>query len=147
MKLLIGKLAVTAFAAALTLTLGGGSAFAYHCYNASRSDQGEASASTSPAFGTMADALMEFCGVTQQDAEDIVTDLTEEPYNYPDLILDAQINHAAHMAGGLELWHSPNADELWHNGIGIDHLGTDLESFFADIIEVAATYGYDLEAC
>ena len=135
----------------LTFVLTGGTAFAYHCYNASLSDQGRAQMGNSAAFYTVKGVLVDLCGIEEHTADAIIQTLItdyDSGYEYdPVLISNVEISIVAHMAGGFEMWHSPNAEELWHDGKGIDHLGPDLETVSADLIAAAASEGIDLNAC
>ena len=137
----------------MVVLLTGGSAAAYHCYNASASEQGSEGMGASPAFYTLGGVFTDLCGATTADANAIVEELIVDPdgvylNDYDDSLWDVQISVAAHMAGGLEFWYSPNADQLWHDGKGIDHLGTDLESFIADVYTAALKVaGLDLDTC
>lgn len=133
------KLTAASLAVLLTLALTGGSALAFECYNASRSAQGNTSASQSNGFFTVTDALVGFCGVDPADVPAIIEDLEGMGYRS-----DILINAHALMAAGLEFNGSPNAEELLSNGLGIDHLS---DQFFADLAGVLVEHGYSEDAC
>lgn len=121
------RMSVYASAMVLTLALSGSTAFAFHCYNASRSDQGNASAAKAPALATPGDLLVAFCGVDPADVEGILDELEDEGFE-----TDILINAHAIMAGGLQ--GKDQGEELLDNDKGIDHLGGD---FFAALGELA----------
>lgn len=139
--------------AALAVSLTGGTAFAYHCYNASLSDQGREQMDNAAAFYTLRGVFTDLCGASDSEATDIVQALIDGYdgtllNDYDESLWEVEISIAAHMAGGLEMWQSPNADQLWHDGKGIDHLGTDLDSFLTDLYYVAwEVASLDLDNC
>jgi hypothetical protein len=115
----------------LTLTLSGSTAFAFECYNASRSAKGNAAAAKSPALVSAHEALTEFCGLTDEQAAGVIDELANQGFK-----TDFLINFRALMAGGLE--KNGKGGELLHNGKGIDHLSGE---FFGALIELAPSCG------
>jgi hypothetical protein len=106
---------------------GPGSALAFECYNASRSDQGNAHAAKSPALQSLSEVLAdpEIVGLCPEGVEHVLAGLEDEGYR-----TDQVINFRTLMAGGLEKNGQPQGEELLHDGKGIDHLG---EEFFATV--------------
>jgi hypothetical protein len=107
-------------AAVVALTLSAGSAFAFECYNASRSAQGNAGAANGQG-ATIADFLSSEVGLCDEGVDFVVTGLEEEGFQ-----TDVVINTHTLMAGGLE--KNGKGEEKLHDGQGIDHLS---EEFFA----------------
>jgi hypothetical protein len=118
--------AATASAAA-TIALTGGAAFAFECYNASRSDQGNAAAANSQALVSAEEALAMFCGLDADQSATVLAELEDQGFN-----TDFLINSHALMAGGLE--KNGKGEEKLHDGQAIDHLG---EDFFGALIALA----------
>jgi hypothetical protein len=114
--------------AALAIT--GSTAFAFECYNASRSDQGNASAAKSQALASPADFLSGELGLCEAGVEHVLTGLNEAGFE-----TDILINTHALMAGGLE--GTDKGEELLHNGKGIDHLGAEFFEAVEPLIEEA----------
>lgn len=124
-----GLIGLAAAVAALALT--GGSALAFECYNASRSDQGNAGAANGQG-ATIADFLSGEVGLCDEGVEFVVEGLEEEGFQ-----TDVVINVHALMAGGLE--KNGKGEEKLHDGKGIDHLS---EDFFAAADElIGAAFG------
>jgi hypothetical protein len=122
---MIRKASVLAIAIVAVLGLTCTSAFAFECYNASRSAQGNASvAEHSNTFATLGDILAdpEIVGLCPEGVEFVLAGMEALGYR-----TDVLINGRTLMAGGLE--RNGKGEELLHNGKGIDHLS---EQFFAD---------------
>jgi hypothetical protein len=111
-------LATTAAFAAVIMS--GGSVWAFECYNASRSDQGDTAAGDAAALLTLEEALAEFAGLCPEGIDHVVTGLEVAGFDTGILI-----NGHALMARGLE--ETGKEDKL-HDGQGVDHLS---EAFFA----------------
>lgn len=109
-------------AAIAAVALTGGSAFAFECYNASRSDTGNANAANGAQY-SLAEVLAdpEFVGLCPEGVDFVLAGLEAEGIDTGVLI-----NFNALMAGGLE--KNGKGGEKLHDGKGIDHLG---EEFFA----------------
>jgi hypothetical protein len=107
-------------AAIVALALTGGSAFAFECYNASRSDEGNAGAANGQG-ATIADFLSGEVGLCDDGVAFVVEGLEEQGFQ-----TDVVINTHTLMAGGLE--KNGKGEEKLHDGQGIDHLS---EEFFA----------------
>jgi len=117
------KILVSALAAFVAL-IATSSAFAFECYNASRSEQGNASAAKGSLMSLeeiLADP--EVVGLCPAGVAHVIEGLQEEGFR-----TDQLISFHALMAGGLEK-NGKGGDKL-HNGKGIDHLG---EEFFGAI--------------
>ena len=118
---LIRKFGATALALTAAIALSSSSAFAFHCYNESRSEQGNAAAVKSQALTSPEEALTGFCGLSDAEAADVIAELEDQGF-----ATDFLINFHAVMAGGLE--RNGKGEDLLHNDKGIDHLS---EEFFA----------------
>jgi len=105
------------------IALSASSAFAFECYNVSRSDQGNAAAAGANGFFTIEQALIEFEGLCPEGAALVIAGRQQQGYR-----TDILINAHALMAGGLE--RNGKGGEKLHDGRGIDHLG---EDFFAAV--------------
>jgi hypothetical protein len=118
------KLLVMAIGVVLALTLTTTSAFAFECYNASRSDRGNAAAGAhSAALMTTEEILTnpEIVGLCPEGAAFVISEMTALGFR-----TDILVNFNALMAGGLE--GTEHGEELLHDGRGIDHLS---DEFFA----------------
>lgn len=119
------RIAVSGVASLAAFALATGPALAHECYNASRSEQGNASAAGSPALMSFQEILgtPEIIGVDLCAAgiDQVLAGLQAAGFR-----TDVLINGRALMAGGLE---DTNPD-LLHDGQGIDHLS---EAFFATV--------------
>jgi hypothetical protein len=133
MKTPIRTLAITAVSAAAALSMSVGPAFAFHCYNASRSDQGNESGANGAQW-SLSEALVAFCGVAPEDVPTVTAGLEAEGYR-----TDVLINFNALMAGGLE---RNGKGELLGDEQGIDHFD---EAFFGTLFGLAASVGGDCE--
>jgi hypothetical protein len=104
--------------------LSGSSAYAFECYNAVRSAQGNASAERANALFSFEEILSDptIVGLCPEGVEFVVAGLEEAGFR-----TDVLINFRTLMAQGLE--RSGN-DDLLHDGKGIDHLS---EEFFATV--------------
>jgi hypothetical protein len=120
------KVATTTVAVVGALSITGGSAFAFECYNASRSDRGNEAAAKSPALISAEEALAMFCGVEGERAAEALATLEAQGFDTSFLI-----NGNALMAGGLEK-NGKGAEKL-HDGKAIDHLS---EEFFGALFTV-----------
>jgi hypothetical protein len=115
MTRLIRKFGATALALTAAIALTGSSAFAFECYNASRSEQGNESAANSAALVGPADLLVFFCGLSPEAAAARIAELEDEGFE-----TDILINGHALMAGGLE--RNGKGEEKLHDGQAIDHM-------------------------
>ena len=117
---------ITVSLAALLALLISGSALAHECFNASRSDQGNAMAAKSPALQSLPEILAdpEFVGLCPAGVAHVLAGLEDAGYR-----TDVVINFRTLMAGGLEHGQA-QAEDLLSNGKGIDHLG---DEFFATV--------------
>jgi len=77
------------FAATVTgvIALSASSAFAFECYNASRSDQGNAAAAGANGFFTIEQALIQFEGLCPEGAALVIAGLQEQGYRTDDDLL------------------------------------------------------------
>ncbi len=110
---------------ALVMALAGPAA-AYECYNASRSDTGNARvAANSQGLWTAERILGEGFGLCPAGVTHVIDGLHAANFD-----TSFTINPRTLMAGGLERGNTknPNAATLLHDGKGIDHLS---EEFFA----------------
>lgn len=116
------RLVIGGIAALIALAVTGGSAFAYECFNASRSANGNTHAANG-ALRSLDEILAdpEIVGLCPAGVDHVIDGLEDAGYR-----TDVLISFNALMAGGLE----PNGkgEEKLHNGKGIDHLS---EEFFA----------------
>lgn len=96
-------------------------ASAFECFNAKRSDKGNAAAAGSEALISAEEFLAGVVGLCPEGVEFVITGLHAEGFE-----TDFLINGHTVMASGLEKKHE---DKL-HDGSGIDHLS-------AEFIEVA----------
>jgi len=105
-----------AFAAGLLALMMGASAYAFECYNANRSDQGNVSAARSEALMSLEEILAdpEFVGLCPEGIDHVLTNLELEGFR-----TDVLINFHALMASGLE---KTGQEDKLHDGQGIDHL-------------------------
>ena len=110
-------------AAVVAVAVSGGSAFAFECYNANRSDQGNASAAKSKALESLSEILAnpEFVGLCPEGVDHVLAGLEDDGFR-----TDILINGHTLMAGGLE--KNGKGEDKLHDGQGIDHLS---EEFFA----------------
>ena len=106
-----------------TVVLTASSAFAFECYNANRSAQGNAAAAGANGFFTIEDALINFEGLCPAGAQVVIDGLAAAGFE-----TDLLINAHALMAGGLE--KSDKGEELLADGQGIDHLS---DEFFETV--------------
>lgn len=113
MNTLIRKTTFTAAVAVAAIALTTTSAFAHYCYNASRSDQGNAGAANGAAFVTVPELLSVF--LCEEGVEYFMDGVSEL-----DVRTDVLININTVMAGGLE--GKEIGHVLLNNGKGIDHL-------------------------
>jgi hypothetical protein len=122
---MIRKLPAALIAIVAMLLLTASSAFAFECYNASRSAKGNAAAAGSPALASPAEILAnpDIVGLCPEGVDFVLAGLQDLGYD-----TNILINERALMAGGLE--RNGKNEELLHDGKGIDHLG---EEFFADV--------------
>jgi hypothetical protein len=108
-------------AALVALVVTGGSALAFECYNASRSDAGNANAANG-ALMSLEEILSdpEIVGLCPDGVDHVIDGLEEEGFR-----TDVLINFHALMAGGLE--KNDKGEDKLHDGRAIDHLS---EEFF-----------------
>jgi hypothetical protein len=130
MNTYVRTITVGAASAVAALSMSVGPAFAFHCYNASRSDQGNESGANGAQW-SLSEALVAFCGVDPADVPTVIAGV--EAAGYPS---DALINFNALMAGGLE--RNGKGGELLHNDKGVDHFD---DAFFGTLFELAAGVG------
>ena len=119
------KMVIAGAAAFAAVALTGGSAFAFECFNASRSEQGNANAAGSEALSSLEEILAdpEVVGLCPAGVDHVIAGLEELGFE-----TDALINFHALMAGGLE--KNGKGEDKLHDGQGIDHLGAE---FFAAV--------------
>jgi len=119
------KFVIAAAAALAAIGLTGGSALAFECFNASRSDQGNANAANARALMSLEEILAhpEIVGLCPAGVDFVLAELESAGYDTGVLI-----NFQALMAGGLE--RNGKGGEKLHDGRGIDHLG---EEFFGAV--------------
>jgi hypothetical protein len=110
-------------AAVATIALSASSAFAFECYNASRSAQGNQAAAGSNGFFNFETALIEFDGLCPAGAQVVIDGLEDAGFR-----TDLLINAHTLMAGGLE--KNGKGENQLHDGKGIDHLTGE---FFATV--------------
>ena len=110
-------------AAVMAIALSTSSAFAFECYNASRSAQGNQAAAGSKGFFTIESALINFDGLCPAGAQVVINGLGEAGFR-----TDLLINAHTVMASGLE--KSVKGEVLLQDGQGIDHLSPE---FFATV--------------
>ena len=114
------KMLLAGAAAAAAIVLTGGSAFAFECYNASRSHQGNAAAAGGQALMSLEEILgtPEIIGgeLCEEGIDHVLAGLDEAGFE-----TDVLINFHALMAGGLE--RNGKGGEKLHDGQAIDHLG------------------------
>jgi hypothetical protein len=127
MNLFVRKVVTAGATATAALALTGGAALAHECYNASRSDQGNAAAAKSQALVSAEEALSLFCGLDAEESAIVLAQLEEQGFETGFLI-----NSRALMAGGLE--KNGKGGEKLHDGQAIDHLG---EDFFGALVALA----------
>jgi hypothetical protein len=108
------RIPIALIAAVGALFAVGASAYAFECYNANRSDQGNASAAKSAALVSPQEFLSEEVGLCPAGVDHVLAILELEGFG-----TDFLINSHTLMAGGLE--KSGHEDKL-HDGQGIDHL-------------------------
>ncbi len=117
------KILVSAMAAFVAL-IATSSAFAFECYNANRSDQGNAAAgANSKGLASIETILADpnFVGLCPAGVAHVIEGLDEAGFK-----TNILINVHTVMAQGLE--KNGKGEDLLHNGRGIDHL---TEEFFA----------------
>jgi hypothetical protein len=100
-----------------------GSASAFECYNASRSDRGNERAANSQALASFEEILVGEVGLCPAGVEHVLEGLELAGFETNHLI-----NFNALMAGGLE--KNGKGGEKLHNEKGIDHLSAE---FFATV--------------
>jgi hypothetical protein len=127
------KILVSALAAFVAL-IATSSAFAFECYNANRSEQGNASAAKG-ALMSFEEILgdPEIVGLCPAGVAHVIEGLEEEGFR-----TDSLINFHALMAGGLE--KNGKAEAKLHDGKGIDHLS---EEFFA-VVDPLIGEGFEI---
>lgn len=110
------------------IALSASSALAFECYNANRSERGNAAAATSRALMSLEEILSdpEIVGLCPAGVAHVL-DATEDAGFRTDVL----INFHALMAGGLE--ETDRAHKL-HDGRGIDHLGEEFFEFVDPVI-------------
>lgn len=111
-----------AFAAGCLALAIGASAYAFECYNANRSEQGNASAAKSKALVSPPEFLSEEVGLCPAGVAHVVAGLKEAGFQ-----TDFLVNSVTLMAGGLE---KNGKDAKLHDGRGIDHLS---QEFFETV--------------
>ena len=101
------------------------SAFAFECYNANRSDQGNLAAAKAPALASLEEILAdpEIVGLCPAGVDHVIEGLEEAGYD-----TNVLINFRTLMAQGLE--KNGKGEDKLHDGRGIDHLS---EEFFATV--------------
>lgn len=126
---MIRKLAIGITAALAATFLTAGPAFAFHCYNASRSDQGNAGAANGQALVSISELLAdpEFVGLCPAGVTHVVEGL--EDAGFPG---DIVLNFRTLMAQGLE--KNGKGEEKLHDGQGIDHLSAEFEGVADELI-------------
>jgi hypothetical protein len=122
---MVRKSAVGAGIVAGALFLSASSAFAFECYNANRSAQGNASAAGAAALVSPQEFLAEEVGLCPAGVAAVIAGLGDAGF-----ATDFLINGRTIMASGLE--RSGHEGKL-HDGQGIDHLSDD---FFATADEL-----------
>ena len=98
--------------------LTGGSAWAFECYNANRSDNGNAHAAGSNGLISAEEFLGDFVGLCPDGVEHVISGLEDEGFD-----TDFLINGHTIMAGGLQ--KNGKGEEKLHDEQGIDHLSED----------------------
>lgn len=92
------------------------SAFAFHCYNASRSETGNTQAAANSqaleSVGTLLDQVRGFCPAVSDEADDVEDAIVNEGLD-PDQVV---VHTKTLMASGAE------GTGVLHDGRGIDHL-------------------------
>ena len=88
-------------------------ASAFECFNANRSDKGNAAAAGSQALISAEEFLAEIVGLCPDGVEFVISGLAAEGFD-----TDFLINGHTVMASGLE----ENHEDKLHDGMGIDHL-------------------------
>jgi len=115
----------------VTMAMTAGTAFAYECYNTSRSARGNEAAAASPALQSVAEVLAdpEIVGLCPAGVDFVVAGLEDAGID-----TNILVNFKALMAGGLvdaETGETTEkGEELLSDGKGIDHLGVE---FFATL--------------
>jgi hypothetical protein len=101
------------------------SASAFECYNANRSDRGNAAAAKAPALASLEEILAdpEIVGLCPAGVDHVIEGLQEAGYD-----TNILINFRSLMAQGLE--KNGKGEDKLHDGQGIDHLS---EEFFATV--------------
>jgi hypothetical protein len=119
---MFGRAILVVDAAVVAVAVSGGSAFAFDCFNANRSDQGNASAAKSQALESLREILAnpDFVGLCRAGVDHVLEGLEDAGFR-----TDILINSHTLMAGGLE--KNGKDEEKLHDGRGIDHLS---EEFF-----------------
>jgi hypothetical protein len=112
------KIVISSILAFTAVILSVGSAWAFECYNASRSANGNAHAAKSPALSSPAEFLSEEVGLCPAGVQHVLSGLEDEGFR-----TDVLIKTNALMAGGVEKKGDPKG--LLHNGKGVDHLSDD----------------------
>lgn len=115
MKSTFRKLVIGVPVVITAIAMSGGTAFAFECYNASRSDRGNDAAAASQALVSLDEALQLFCGLSEDEADAIIEQMEAMEFE-----TDFLLNGHALMAGGLE--RNGTGEEKLHNGQAIDHL-------------------------
>lgn len=120
---MLRRLGFVAGTATMAVLLSAAPAFAFECYNASRSAKGNEKAAQSQALLSFEEILAhpEIVGLCPAGVEHVIGGVEEAGFR-----TDVLINFNALMAGGLG--GKEHGETLLHDGRGIDHLG---EAFFA----------------
>ena len=123
-----------AFLSAFLALILGGSAYAFECYNAQRSDQGNRSAAKSQALMSFEEILSdpEIVGLCPAGVEHVISGLEDEDFR-----TDVLINFRTLMAQGLE---KAGHDAQLDDGKGVDHL---TDEFF-EAGDVLIGEGFDI---
>jgi hypothetical protein len=118
---MIKRLLFGGAAAVVAIVLTGGSAFAFECYNASRSATGNEHGGGN-GLASIAEILAnpEIVGLCPAGVDHVIEGLDDQGFK-----TDVLINQHTLMAGGLE--KNGKGEDLLHDGQGIDHLS---DAFF-----------------
>ena len=131
---MIGKLLIGGAAAIAAIVLSGGSAFAFHCFNASRSEDGDAHAANGRMVSVeefLSDP--EIVGLCPAGVDHVIEGLQDEGFD-----TDMLFNFNTLMAGGLEKTGDKNGN--LDNDKGIDHLDQE----FMDAADALIGEGFGL---
>lgn len=114
--LMIKKLLAATAIGVAAVMLTAGSTWAFECYNASRSDNGNAHAANGKALSSLEEVLgPDLFGLCPAGIDHVIGGLEAEGFD-----TSIVINFRALMAGGLE--KSEKGEAKLHDGQGIDHL-------------------------